>query len=353
MRARRHTAAAPILSLLLAVAASRPVSAAGSSLWSAGPTTLRSSADGYTVATTRGERPLALPAGVEVEELFALRQGAFLSARAPVSPAGDRRRDLYLGLVDDSGWHALPSPEMDDEAAKVRENAVPLASTAGDLEAVAWLEGADRQSYAVRFSTWDGLRWSPPETVAPAAAGSQMALGAATLADGTKLLVWSRFDGHDDEIVASRWSDGAWSPARPLAADNAVPDITPSVVAVAGGALAAWSRYDGHDYRVVLSRFDGREWSAPAWAGPAGSTYPALQRSARTDRAPAGEAAVWMTYASARDRGWTIVELDSRGRSLRRGRVADAPSARPALAPQPGGELRLRWADSESDVDLQ
>ena len=152
--------------------------------------------------------------------------------------------------------------------------------------------------------------------------------------------------------MASRWSDGAWSPARPLAADNAVPDITPSVVAVAGGALAAWSRYDGHDYRVVLSRFDGREWSAPA--GRPGRLDLTRHCSApRTDRARPARRAVWMTYASARDRGWTIVELDSRGRSLRRGRVADAPSARPALAPQPGGELRLRWADSESDVDLQ
>ena len=118
MRARRHTAAAPIL-LLLAVAASRPVRAAGSSLWSAGLTTLRSSADGYTVATTRGERPLALPAGSR-------SMSSSPCARVPSSAPVRRSRRRAIGAAictlgwSTTGWHALPSPEMDDEAAKVR-----------------------------------------------------------------------------------------------------------------------------------------------------------------------------------------------------------------------------------------
>ena len=257
-----------------------------SGFWSAGGTSLRLPAEpsartgevretdggaaagrAYRLATRGGEREVRLPTDVEIEELFALKQGAFLSARVA-------QRDLYLALIDRDGLHALPAPRLG--VRQVRENAVPLASAAGDLAGLVWLEGTDRQSYSVRYAAWDNLRWTEPEEVAGEAAGSQLALAAATLGDGSRLLVWSRFDGQDDEIVAARYENGRWGAARPIADDNSVPDITPAVVAVPGGALATWSRYDGHDYRVVIARFDGRKWSPPTWAGPAGSTEPYL-----------------------------------------------------------------------------
>lgn len=356
----RHAHAALIVAAFLALAPgapSAPAAAAEPRLWSAGSTTLRSSPSGYVVAAAGGERPLALPAGVEVEELFALGQRAFLSGRqAPQrsTPGDAPSRDVYLALIDAAGLHPLPSPATDSENGRLRENAVPLVSDAEELEGLVWLEGTDRQSYAVRAATWNGRTWSAAETVAAAAPGSQLALSGATLADGTKLLVWSRFDGHDDDIVFSRWTGGRWSAPLPLAADNDVPDITPALVAVPGGALAAWSRYDGHDYRVVISRFDGREWSVPAWAGAAGTTYPTLLRTGRPDDAAQSRgAAAWLTYATSSLRGWTVVELDARGHALRRGEVADAPAARPALAAQSYGELRLLWATSASSVELR
>jgi len=326
--------------------------AAETGLWSAGETALRGAGRDYLVATAAGERAIQLPAGVEVEELFALRRSAFLSARGPLSAAAPaaRRRDLFLALVDSQGVHELPTPRLD--AGRVRENAVPLASAGGDLEGVVWLEGADRQHYAIHHAGWDGRRWSEPVVIAAEAPGSQLALAGATLADGSKLLVWSRFDGHDDEVVAARLLRGRWSAPQAIAPDNAVPDVTPAVIAVPGGALAAWSRYDGHDYRVVISHFDGREWSAPTWAGPAGSTVPFLIRAGAGGDA-AGQAPAWLTFASARPRGWTVLELDSAGRVLRQGSVADVPTLRPALAAQPSGELRLRWAAVETDVELK
>ena len=356
----RHAHAALIVTAFLAlapVAPGAPAAAAESGLWSAGSTTLRSGPSGYVAATAGGERRLALPAGVEVEELFALGQRAFLSGRqAPQrsAPGDTPSRDVYLALIDAEGLHPLPSPAAGSENGRLRENALPLVSDADELEGLVWLEGTDRQSYAVRAATWNGRTWSAAETVAAAAPGSQLALSGATLADRSQLLVWSRFDGHDDEIVYSRRTGGRWSAALPLAADNAVPDITPAVVAVPGGALATWSRYDGHDYRVVISRFDGREWSAPAWAGPAGTTYPTLLRAGRPNLAAQSTgAAAWLTYATSSLRGWTVVELDASGHALRRGEVADAPAARPALAAQPSGEIRLLWATSASPVELQ
>ncbi|HEX5760898.1 MAG TPA: hypothetical protein VF121_17045, partial [Thermoanaerobaculia bacterium] len=145
----------------------------------------------------------------------------------------------------------------------------------GELAGLAWLEGADGRSLAVRFARWDGERWARPRTVAAPGPGSQTALAAARLADASWLLAWSRFDGADDEVVWSRSAgpEGeSWSAPRRIAQDNAVPDVTPALTAVAGGgAVAAWSRYDGEDYRVVTARFDGRGWSAPRAVGPAGS----------------------------------------------------------------------------------
>ena len=112
----RHAHAALIVTAFLAlapVAPGAPAAAAESGLWSAGSTTLRSGPSGYVAATAGGERRLALPAGVEVEELFALGQRAFLSGRqAPQrsAPGHPPSRDLYLALIDAAGPQPLPSP---------------------------------------------------------------------------------------------------------------------------------------------------------------------------------------------------------------------------------------------------
>ncbi len=327
-----------------------PSQAAEPGFWSAGGSTIRASGADYLLQTSSGERRFSLPAGIEIEDLFALRGATFLSARG----AGPDRGDLYLALADELGLHPIASPER--SAGGTRENAVPLASTRGELEGVAWLEGPDRQSYGVRYAAWTGMGWSAPNVVAAAAPGSQLALSATGLADGSKLLVWSRFDGHDDEIVALRWVHGGWKEAQPIAADNAVPDITPSVVAVPGGALAAWSRYDGHEYRIVVARFDGQTWSQPAWAGPVGSTEPILTRSDSGMLGASGASGgkrTWLTFANAHPRGWGVLELDPAGRVLRQGSVATDLDSRPALALLTSGELRLRWATAHSDLDLK
>lgn len=340
------------LCILLAASAAR---ASETGFWSAGGTTLRTadektppasvddSTSAYLVVTPRGERQVALPAGVLVEELFALRTTSFLSARG----AGRDRRDLFLALVDEQGLHVLPAPAPGTGG--WRENAVPLTSASGDLEGLVWLEGGDRQSYEVRHAAWNGMRWSEPGVIAEPAPGSQLAVAATTLADGSSLLVWSRFDGHDDEIVAARFANGRWSAAQAIAADNGVPDITPAVVAVAGGALATWSRYDGHEYRIVIARFDGRKWSSPAWAGPAGATEPSFSRAPGAD---AGSPPL-LTFVHARPRGWGVLELSASGRVLRQGAVESTASSRPALAMLPGGRVQLRWAAGESDLELQ
>jgi hypothetical protein len=196
---------------------------------------------------------------------------------------------------------------------------------------VAWLEGTEPASYEVRFAPWSARGWGRPEVVAPRGPGSQQALAAATLDDGRALLVWARYDGIDDEIVASVREGGRWRTPQPIAGDNRVPDIVPSVAAVAGGAVVAWSRFDGREYRVVAARFDGLRWSSPAEIGGAGSLFPTVDGGAGRAR---------VLFETARPHGWSVVELDEQGRALRRAKV-EAPSPdRPVLV----GDA-LRWPD--------
>lgn len=219
------------------------------------------------------EEPLR---GIELGAAVALREGVVAAG----TRALHRGTELVLLVEEAARVSTLPVPAF--RTGKLRHDPQPLVA-GGELAGLAWLEGIDGRSLAVRFARWDGERWSRPRTVAVPGPGSQTALAAARLADGSWLLAWSRFDGADDEVVWSRSAgpEGeSWSAPRRIAADNAVPDVTPALAATGGGgAVAAWSRYDGEDYRVVTARFDGRRWSAPRAVSPAGSFEPRWERA--------------------------------------------------------------------------
>jgi hypothetical protein len=220
---------------------------------------------------------------------------------------------------------------------------MPLVA-GGELAGLAWLEGSDLRSLAVRVARWDGDHWTAPLTVAAPGPGSQIALTAATLSDGSWLLAWSRYDGADDEIVWTR-SRGpeadSWTPPRRIAADNRVPDITPALLATPGGALAAWSRYDGENYRLVTARFDGRTWSAPRTVGPAGSVDPTWEGTAGGNSL--------LLARTAAPRGWLALEMDASGRPLRSAAVKAAGAERPAVDLSPDGAT-FHWPSSEDQV---
>jgi hypothetical protein len=296
-----------------------------------------------------GERVAApLPAGASLETTAALETGWLAAGTQP--GAGDSRggRDLLL-LTGGPGRtvSALPSPpgQPGQTAGTLRQEPLPLVSE-GRLAGLAWLEGETRRSLGVRFAAWNGAGWETPQTVAPPGPGSQLALTAARLPDGSWLLAWSAFDGRDDEIVWSRSRDGAWSRPRRAAADNAVPDITPALTVVGDTALLAWSRYDAAlgQYRVVVSRFQGTgTWSPPVAAGPPGSRYPTFEP------APAGTAR--LLYRAAAPGSWEVLDLDRAGRATRQATVTTASaaeSARPVVRSASGsdglaGGVTFRW----------
>jgi len=291
----------------------------------------------YRLRLEGTESNLSLPANVRIDDLYSLSPQALISGVVTAEArSGDGDGDeLFLGFVDSGGLRELPPPPG-RHGRMTRENAVPIAGPSGDLTAVAWLEGPSRRANAVRVAAWDGRRFAEPTEVASAGPGSQVALAAATLDDGSALLVWARFDGVDDEIFWSRFVDGSWSEPGRLAADNAVPDVVPAVVAVPGGALAAWSRFEGGQYRVAVAKFENGGWGEPAAIGDPGTLFPTLARSER---------GALLLYQSSRPRGWTVVELSSDGREARRVQIETAERSRPIASAD-----RLLWAERSLEL---
>jgi hypothetical protein len=306
-----------------------------------------------------GEARLELPSGQRVTAR--LPEGAVLDATASLDigetgwlAAGTQRaagpstaRDLLLLTGDGQTVSTLPAPP--EKTGSIRQEPLPLVE-GGRLTGLVWLEGESRRSFGVRFAAWNGAGWENPEIIAPPGPGSQLALTAAHLRDGSWLLAWSAFDGHDDEIVWSHGHNGAWSRPQRVAADNSVPDITPALTAidgVNGGALLAWSRYDTGlgEYRVVVSRFDKGRWTAPVATGPAGSLYPTFEPSSAPS-APSNTAR--MLYRTASPRGWEVLDMDAAGRVSRRAAVAAAASTRPVVTSVTAGNpgVLFRWPAS-------
>jgi hypothetical protein len=307
---------------------------------------------GLCVALSAGAaRPVAVAAGVDGVRVVSGEGSVALPATAGLAienVVGAPDRWVAAGTVAAGGFavftgdaaqaRRLPVPPLG--RASLHHDPLPLLDDAGALAGLAWLEGEAARSLAVRFARWDGARWQRPVTVSAPGPGTQIALAAAALADGTLLLAWSAFDGRDDEVMWSAFDGNAWSRPARLAADNAVPDITPALVAADGGALAAWARFDGTSYEVVAARFAAGRWSAPAVVAPGGSVYPSFEP------APAGQAAAAprLLVRTAAPRGWMLVELAGDGRPQRSAFLAAAEGERPVVEDSAAaGEVTLAW----------
>ncbi len=324
------------LTLGLALAAALPAAAETRGLQArgaAGNLLLIEAADGHHVELPDGRRqPLPLSPAGRVNDFRALAAGGWLAAGVDRGAEG-----LALVLLRSGAARveALPAPET--SARLVRE---PLLLSDGRrLLGLLWLEGGTVRRLEVRSATWRDGRWLPAETLSPAGPGTQIALTAARLGDGSTLAAWAAFDGADDEILWSRKPRGGeWSPPRPAAADNPVPDITPHLLPTAGGALLAWSRYDGNDYRVQVARFAGGGFTEPVAVGAKGSTDP---RFVDLGGPPL------LSYLRAVPQAWEVLELAPDGRPLRRAEAPSESFERPLIERATEAGVELRWPGAE------
>lgn len=327
-----HVAGAPPT----AVAAVGAVGAVGSS----GPSVaLLSTAEGIEIASSDGARTeITLDAGARFDRAQALDDGwiaagvrsgkALLLLRARRA-AGEEPERMVVPAAG-GALVATPAPIVVD----------------GRLVGMTWLAGDAPRQLAVRYAAWLGDGWGPSETVAAPGPGSQLAAAGAALPDGSILVVWSAFDGEDDEILWSLRSGGSWSAAARVAADNAVPDITPALALDDGRPLAVWSRFDGKGYSLVLSRFASGSWSEPTPVAPTGSLFPRLRTSAE---------GLLVVYRDVPASGWSVVRLDRQLRPAARATIETSGEEEPVLVgvdretvrliPGPGRqEVTLRWS---------
>ncbi len=327
-----RSAAATLLLILLTAG---PAFAASQAFKAAGGVVLLPSADGKSYVRRPGAGPveLPLPKGARVSDFRSI--GSEWLAAAVSRTGGAPSLELLRGTG--GRIETLPVPAL-APTAELRGPTF-IAGEQG-FQALVWLAGDAHNRMAVQASRWQAGGWGAPETLSPPGPGTQIALTTAVLGDGSWLVAWAAFDGSDDEILWSRFDGSAWSPPRPIAEDNAVPDVTPSLFATGGGALAAWSRFDGNDYRLSISRFDGERWSAPSLAGPAGSSEPVF---AVADRP-------YLVYHQALPAAWAVLELDGDGALLREAAVqVDAPQ-RPILFEVTEQAVTLEWISREHQM---
>ena len=234
-------------------------------------------------------------------------------------------------MEDGAGLHRLPMPWQPHEL-QIRPI---LLADERQLRGAAWLAGDHPQRLAVKAAAWDGARWGPVVDVAKPARGSQTGLTGTVLANGDGLLVWSRFDGVDDEIVYSRQYGDGWADPRPVTKGNDVADVTPTVVGHSDGATLAWSRLVDGRYQVQTAQLRGETWGRPQKTGEPGSLFPTFVRNGQ---------GLYLLYRSAELRGWTVRELPTAGRPPQRSAfVGRDTSERPVLSTAKRNGPRLEW----------
>ena len=267
-----------------------------------------------------------------------------LEARDGWIAAGVRDTSVLQKLVLLAEEHGhirrLPVPPRQRTLLRLRPI---LLGERGRLVGMAWLEGDDFAALTVHAAAWDGADWSPPTRVTAAEAGNQTGLTGLVLANGSWLLVWSQFDGHDDELYWSVRRDATWSEPRLLDLNNRVPDITPHLVRQPGGALLAWSRYDGSGYRLLLARFHGGRWEAPEPVGGHGTVYPRFTR--RYDQ-------IYLLYRTAWPPDWTVAKVAGDGhRLLGHAVFPDSPPERPVLRAAGPQGVTLIWPSLRRGIE--
>lgn len=300
---------------------------------------LLSSPQQATIEQASGEsQEISLRDGERLSEVAETRRG-WVAAGVRERKSG--RRELLVVMEDGAGVERLGPPGRQRKRLRIRPT---LLIEDEELAGLAWLEGDDFRSLAVRYAEWTGADWGAVKRVSRPGRGSQTGLVGAVLADGSQLLVWSAYDGSDDEIVWSSRRGSSWSRPKRLTVNNRTPDIMPAVVATGSGALAVWSRYDGEDYRLMAAQLEGRKWRKPRFVGPAGSLEA---------RFVSWEGEVFLTFKNAWPVGWSVADFGRQGNPTRRAFAQRESVGRPALAQPRAREATLLWPEKGGVVTVE
>ena len=321
-----------LIPVLLALSA--PLAAEEVLLRGTGNSELRLTQKGKAVKVTDASgrmTPVRFKNRTSIDGLVELENGwAIVGTRLELE-----HRVLSLTRHDITGTHVWLPPTHHERTHRVRPT---LMVSEGQPTGLVWLEGEEATGLSVKAADWTGVAWEPAELVSKPGDGTQTALTASVLEDGSWLLLWSRFDGDDDEIFWSVRQDMSWSEPSRISEDNEVPDIMPALISTSNGAVAAWNHFNGEEYALVVSRFDGESWSEAEEIAGGGSLYPGFTRT---------DEAVYLTYQSVARGTWNVVEMDSQGDVQRHAAVENETTERPIVVVDRWARASLHWADGE------
>ena len=278
---------------------------------------------------------IPIPSGASIHELEPLGSDWLATGH---HPSGDGT-ELFLLERRDGSMERLPVPQV--EGAKLSNQPIAMIQD-GRLAGLVWAAGNDMRSLEIWAAEWLHGKWGEPELVSPQGPGSQVAPKAVVLEDSSWLVAWAAFDGEDDEIVWSRRELGEWTKPSRVTEDNAVPDITPALATIDGGAVLAWSWYDGNDYRMKTSRFFEGQWSEARSFGEKGSLYPSLVQ---------GNDGPVLLYKTVEPATWTVLQLDRQGRADRSAAISGDTEDRPLLTIDEGRGAVLKWQGPDGQLD--
>jgi len=283
----------------------------------------------------RGEVSVDLPPGATIRQIEPISRGWMAAGRLPDADG----TDLFLIAAGEGGAELLPVPARG--TARYRGQPV-LFLADSELVGLAWAAGDGPREFAIWAAEWQEGEWSQPDLISPVGPGSQVAPAGAILEDGSWLLAWTAYDGQDSEVVWSRRTESVWTAPEPIDGGNEVPDVTPDVVPIAGGAMAVWSWFDGNDYRLKSARWLNGDWRVTDAFGGRGSGEPRLFRE--KDR-------ILLLYPSVEPPCWTVVEFDLAGRRQREATVFKETYERPLLLVEEGEEGVLRWSTEDHALE--
>lgn len=282
-----------------------------------------------------GEIQVELPPGASIRDVEPTAHGWLAAGRLPTANG----TDLLLVEGGETGADLLPVPKRGP--GRYRGQPVLLLEDR-QLVGLAWAAGNGPRELEIWAAVWQEGQWGLPELVSPRGPGSQLAPAGAVLGDGTWLLVWAAFDGLDDEIVWSRRSGGTWTPPESLHVANDVPDLTPDLVAIDGGALAVWSWFDGNDYRLKTARWLRDRWHESEAFGGQGSGVPRLMLT---------DDGILLLFQAVEPASWTVLEMDRAGTDRRIAIVPEETNERPMLVVREDEATVLRWPTGDRALE--
>lgn len=168
------------------------------------------------------------------------------------------RYDIWANRRPAGGsWETPTLLETDD--AGVALSPQVTVDTAGNVTA-AWFQN-DGVRHNIVANRYSGGAWGSAQLIESDNAGNAQEPQLACDSSGAVFAVWYQGDGVRDNIWANRYSGGSWGTAQLIESDNAGHARVPHVVVDASGtATAVWHQSDGLRLNIWANRFVAGTW---------------------------------------------------------------------------------------------